>query len=381
MMSIHVHFIWKLPTVKETPLLVHHQAISNLLLPPGLFPAKRQIKSARFCTQRATQSTIPPDTTVATEFLINKCGLTAEDITKAFKHYTSRLNKSSHNLEEVLELLNGCGLTSPAQIRQVVLCNPRFFFYRSTRNVKSKLRFFRSFMKEEDIAKLLITNARIFNHREEKFKSAISLLQRLGVEGDALSELVAKEPSFLVTPEENVLESFKQAESLGIRKGSKMFSIAMRAILRAGKRKIEQRQQFLRSSGFSEKQISDLLRQHPWILVSSEEKLKRNLDFLVNSVELSLDDIVKYPSLLGYSLEMRIIPRYQVLKALMSKKISNRGLKFPSIVYLTEERFLEKYIDSNAESSVLWEIYCGGKDGKFINDSECVSGQKDSGKL
>jgi len=94
-----------------------------------------------------------------------------------------------------------------------------------------------------------------------------------------------------------------------------------------------------------------------------------------------LDDIVKYPSLLGYSLETRIIPRYRVLKALMSKKISNRRMNFPYIVYLTEKRFLEEYIDSNAESSVLWEIYYGGKDGKFINDSECVSGQKDSGKL
>lgn len=69
-------------------------------------------------------------------------------------------------------------------------------------------------------------------------------------------------------------------------------------------------------------------------------------------MELSLDDIVNYPSLLGYSLETRIIPRYRVLKALMSMKISNRGMNSPCIVYLTEERFLEKYIDSYAESLV-----------------------------
>lgn len=381
MMSIDVHFIWKPPTVKETPLLLHYQTISNLPLPPVLFHAKHQIKFTRFCTQRATPSTTPADRTVATEFLTNKCGLTAEDITKAFKNCTSVLNKSSHNLEEVLELLNDCGLTSPAQIRQVVLCNPRFFFYKSERNVKSKLSFFRTFMKEEHIAKLVITNARIFHDREEKLKSAILLLQRLGVEGDALSELVAKQPRLLMTSEENVLESFKQAESLGIRKGSKMFSIAMRAILGTEKGKIEQRLQCMRSLGFSEKQILDLVRRQSSILGISEEKLRRHLGFLVNSVELSLDDLVKYPSLLGYSLETRIIPRYRVLKALKSMQISNIGMHFPSIVYLTEERFLAKYIDSNAESSVLWDIYYGGKDGKFINDSERVSGQKAYGKL
>jgi mTERF domain-containing protein len=355
--------------------------MSNLLLLPVSFDAKPHIKFARFCTQIATPSTTPPDRAVATEFLINKCGLTAEDITKAFRHRSSLLNKSSHNLEEVLELLNGCGLTTPDQIRKVVLCNPRFFFYRSERNIKSKLSFFRTFMKEEDIAKLVITNARIFNDREDKLKSAISLLQRLGVEGDALSELVARQPRLLMTSEENVLESFKQAEDLGIKKGTKMFATAMRAILGVGKEKLDQRLQCLSSLGFSDKQISDLSRRQPWILGVSKEKLKRNLGFLVNSVGLLLDDLVKYPSLLGYSLETRIIPRYRVLKALKSIKVLNRGIHFPSVIYLTEKRFLEKYIDSNAESSVLWDIYHGEKDGKFINDSECVSGQKDSGKL
>jgi hypothetical protein len=52
-------------------------------------------------------------------------------------------------------------------------------------------------MKEEDICKLLIRLCKIFESSEDKLKSAISLLQRLGVEGQALSELVARVPRLL----------------------------------------------------------------------------------------------------------------------------------------------------------------------------------------
>jgi hypothetical protein len=42
--------------------------------------------------------------------------------------------KSCRNLKEVLELLKGCGLTTPAQIRRVVICNPCFLFLSAEKN-------------------------------------------------------------------------------------------------------------------------------------------------------------------------------------------------------------------------------------------------------
>jgi len=74
-----------------------------------------------------------------------------------------------------------------------------------------------------------------------------------------------------------------------------------------------------------------------------------------------------------------MIPRYRVLEALKSMQVQMlKRLCFPIIVTLTEKRFLEEYINSNAESSsVLHDIYNGGKDGKLIivkeTSSESVS--------
>lgn len=89
-------------------------------------------------------------------------------------------------MEEALKLLNGCGLTDPAQIRRVFLFNPEFLFLRVKRNIKSNLTVFGTFMKKWDIYKLCIEGSRVFSSSEHKLKSAISLLQQLGVEGLAL---------------------------------------------------------------------------------------------------------------------------------------------------------------------------------------------------
>jgi len=215
-------------------------------------------------------------------------------------------------------------------------------------------------MKEEDIAKLVISNARIFNISEDKLKSAISLLQKLFGEGQALSELIATQPRFLTVSEETVLESFKQAEDLGCQKGSKMFASVMRSILGTGKEQLERRLQCL-SSCFSEKQVLELLRRWPLILGYSEENVKHHVDFLVKSVGFPSDYLVKYPAMFGYSLEKRIIPRYRVMEALKSVQVLKTELICPHIYSLTEKRFWEKYVNKNADSAILRDIYHSGK--------------------
>lgn len=349
-------------------------AMSFLRFPA--FTAEPHFKFANICTQIATPSKTPDSRGVATQFLIDKCGLTPEEIAKAFRHTNTLLRaKSSQNMEKVVELLNGCGLTSPAQIRRLVLYNPSFLFRRAERNIQSKLNLLRTFMKEEHLSKLLSTNARIFNLGEQKLRSSISLLQKLGVEGEALSDILAWVPHLLTASEEKVMEVFKQVEDIGFKKGSKMFRIALRAYFGLAKEKLDRKRQYLSSLGFSEQQILYLVRRRPMVLALSEEKLKRNVDFLVKTVRLELTDIVKFPDLFANSLERRMIPRYIVLEAMKFKQlqVSKRERCFPVIIQLTEKRFLEEYVNSNAKfSSVLQDIYRKGKAGKLVLGKETL---------
>lgn len=353
----------------QLPLLRSMPVLSSL---PFAFTVKPQ-NFDNFCTQIVVPSSTPPRNVVM-EFFINKCCLTQEEFAKYFRHYNRFLRaKSSRNLEEVLDLLKGCGLTSPAQFRRVVRCNPRIFFLRSEINLKPKLTFLRSFMEEEDIYKLVITGAKTLDASEKKLKSAISLLKRVGVEGRALSELVAKQPRLLTATEEKVMESFKQAEHLGFKLGSKKFALAIHGMFGMGNEALEQRLQCLNSLGFSNKQISEISNRKPGILGLSEENLKRHVDFLVNTAGLTLSDLVKYPIMLAFSLEKRVIPRHRVMEAITSMQALKIKMHFISILHLSEKRFLEIYVDSNAESAVLRDIYHHVKAGMLNIDKETSS--------
>jgi mTERF domain-containing protein len=342
-----------------------------LLVPSLAFTVKPHINFANFCTQIAAPSEIPPDNRVAREFLLNKIGLTEEEITKAFRHCSYLLHaKSGQNLEEVLESFNSWGFTTPAQMRKVVLRNPKFVFRSVDINMQSKLSLLRTFMKEEDISRLVYADAEIFDSSEERMKNAITLLQRLGVEGQVLSQLVVNQPRLLATSEEKVMESFKYAEDLGFNKGSKMFAIAVRAILGLRKDALERKLQCLRSIGFSENQISYLSRRYPTVLGLSEENLKCHVDFLVNSVGLPLDDLAKYGNLFTISLKKRILPRYRVMEALKSMQLMKTEVISREFFLSTEKRFLDRYVNKNADSSILLDIYHSGKDGKLIINKE-----------
>lgn len=361
--------IWKRLITNQLPLLCHCPSTGISLLPSLPFYTKHPIKFANFCNQIAIPSTASLENGVVNHFLINKCGLTEEEITKTFRH-RNNLHRitSTQNFEEIMELLNGCGLTTPAQIRRVVLRNPKILFLRSERNLKPKLSFLRTVLKEEDISKLVSRDASIFSVAEDKLKSRVSLFLRSGFDGKTLSNLVAKGPRVLKISEEKVMELFEQVENLGFKMGSKSFAAAFLVILGQTKETIERKLQCLRCLGFSEKQISGLSSRAPQVLSLSVEKLKRNFDFMVNSAGLPLDDFVKYHFLFTSSLERRIVPRYKVMETLKSMQMQEfkKDIYLPTVFYLTEKHFLEKYVNNHPESSFLLDIYHGRKGGDTL---------------
>lgn len=55
------------------------------------------------------------------------------------------------------------------------------------------------------------------------------------------------------------------------------------------------------------------------------------MDIFVNSVGFPLADLVKYLHLVGYNLEMRMIPRYRLMDALKSMQVLKTERSFPQV--------------------------------------------------
>lgn len=72
---------------------------------------------------------------------------------------------------------------------------------------------------------------------------------------------------------------------------------------------------YLMKLGLSEKDIAFMVRTFsPLLGYSIELVLRPKIEFLVNSMERPVRDVVSYPRYFSYSLEKKIKPRYWVLK-------------------------------------------------------------------
>ncbi|GLJ30340.1 hypothetical protein SUGI_0600240 [Cryptomeria japonica] len=340
-----IQLISKPPRLIQLPLTTH-QHLETL---PSSRSAINTRKFAIFCAGPLET----PDKSLVTQLLVNKYEFTERSIRRALRHCPKMLHSTStQNLEQVLELLESYGLT-PLQIRRVVVCNPRLFELNPKKNIKPKLSFLKTIVKEKDIPKLISLNPRLFNlSLEPRLKNAVSFLQKCGFEGEELSFMVATVPKLLTVSEANAVRLFNQVEAFGHKKGSPMFAVSLRSLMGISNDYLEKKLCFLYRLGFSKEQVLVLCRRKPQILEFSRGKMKRNVEFLVNYAGLPLSEIVKYPHLLAYSLEARIIPRQRVFEALKSMGAIKRTKSFPQIVMLNEERFMEKqeYLMSMVEN-------------------------------
>jgi len=117
--------------------------------------------------------------------------------------------------------------------------------------------------------------------------------------------------------------------------------------------KMKPRVEYLKSIGVKEEDISKVVAILPQVLGSDVEKnLKPTYKFLQSNFNVCVEDIIKSPNLLSYSLEKRIKLRHEFLKL---KEMENR-YKASSALNLSDENFcnmlkcsLDEYLDFKDE--------------------------------
>ena len=80
-----------------------------------------------------------------------------------------------------------------------------------------------------------------------------------------------------------------------------------------------------------------------------EKKIVSEMDFLVNRMGLKPAEIGRYPIVLSYSLDRRIIPRCCVIRVLLLKGLMKSKISLGSFVSFTEKRFLDEFVNQYQE--------------------------------
>ncbi|GJN22285.1 hypothetical protein PR202_gb09840 [Eleusine coracana subsp. coracana] len=347
------------------PLLFLPAAIS-------LVSARCRIRLTRVAA--ATSAAAPPF--AVEDYLIASCRLTPSQAAKASKSLAHL--KSASNADAVLTFLADLGL-SPKEVSALVASNPRVLCARIDRSLAPICAELRALgLSPSQIARLAQIANRYFLCRsfvskvrfwlplfgsserllqasdwnywlltsdlEKVVEPNVAFLKQCGLGAGDIAKLLVAAPRLVTMHPEYVQDAVRRATQLGVAPGSQMFRHALSTAGCIGQEKVD--------------------AKAPRILVASEERLRRNAEFLLNEVGLPPQYIARRSVLLMYSLERRLVPRHVVVKALKEKGLVDQDRCFFNVVAPTEEKFLEKFVAPYEESipglADVYESACSG---------------------
>ncbi|KAK9135126.1 hypothetical protein Syun_014456 [Stephania yunnanensis] len=188
----------------------------------------------------------------------------------------------------------------------------------------------------------------------------VEILRNYGVsEGNIVKFLMAKTRS-LGNNDDRFEELVRNVSKMGFDPSSMLFVHAIDVFSGMKRDTLEAKMQLFRSYGWSEDDIASAIRKQPFCVSISEEKLKKGLDFFMSKLKWKSSDFVKYPYMLGLSLQKRVIPRWMVIQCLLSKCLIKDGISIASVLLLTEAKFVQKFlVKYESKAPEILKLYQG----------------------
>jgi len=174
-------------------------------------------------------------------------------------------------------------------------------------------------------------------------------------------------------------EAFKdiatQAEvKWGLSPTSLTYLVAVHVLCCINERSIESKCRVFESFGWDRSHVVSLFRRSPRCFGLGERNIKAKLSFYMNELGYGPGRIAANRSLLGYSLEKRLMPRHLVFRLLKEKGLIKKKLSLPWALALSEDKFLMRFILPFLDDVPnLYDIYVGSKRAATKEETVLVS--------
>jgi mTERF domain-containing protein len=317
---------------------------------------------------------------LAVSYLINSCGLSKKSAILASQRKRV-LFQSPERPDSVLNLLKENGFSN-AQISKIVTKHPRILLSHPEKNLLPKIELLRSIgVSSSDLITIISSYPFLFRINLKKrlipcydflksvllvdekvlktFKRSpraclgdvpntmaanIALLRQLGAPSSTISFLVTTFPPAAFTKHAKFVEVVHQVMEMRFDPMKTVFVLAIQVLLKMSKPNLESKLELYKRWGWSKDMALAAFKRSPNCMASSEEKITKTMDFLVNKIGWPPKHIATYPVVINLSLEKRIIPRCSVVQILLAKGLIKDKLALGTFLLPTEKKFLEKFV-------------------------------------
>ncbi|GFP93606.1 hypothetical protein PHJA_001505000, partial [Phtheirospermum japonicum] len=294
-------------------------------------------------------------------------GCTETDISKIFERRPSLRKTDIHILQSKLGILSRLGIKS-ADLVKIIHCRPRFLNCQINALLNERLEYLESIFGSRDVLlKAIVRNPSLLTYDfHNKIKPVVAIYESLGLSRPDLIAVLLARPTLIprTTLNDDKIEYIRRT---GVSKESKMYKhiVSLLAISRI--ETIREKVLNLERYGLSEDEIWGLVGRSPHVLTLSIDKVQRNMTFILGTLKLSADVVLRNPFLLYFNLETVLKPRFTV-----ACKIEDMGLspevKGPALLRalrMKDKRFVSAFISCHA-ASVAEELASVYKNAKCV---------------
>ncbi|CAL9102667.1 unnamed protein product [Musa textilis] len=265
-------------------------------------------------------------------------------------------------LKPRMRSLRDMGFSDTEIVRLVSSCPTALLL----RDIKPRINFWRSLLgSNERLLKACKKNMFILGYSLARtIEPCISLFREHGISDERIAHMVVTvRCCFGEIGKLN--EVIKYIEELGVPRDSGIYPYALDVVMSLNRSRFDATSATLMGFGFSQPDIVAAFRKCPSVWALSKKAICDKMTFLMKEAGFELTSIICCPVILTYSLEKRLRPRYEVMNLLKQNKLLDEGHKLLSVIPLSEEKFIKKYLFQHTEKfTSLYDSYLAAVQGK-----------------
>lgn len=179
---------------------------------------------------------------------------------------------------------------------------------------------------------------------ETYLSTKFDILRACGVPEANIVSLLVSFPNVFVMENYRFKKIVEDVKKMGFDPCRTMFCEGIRRLGPLKESMLEAKIDVYKSWGWSEEDIYRAFKKAPTCIGLSGGMINVKMDFLVKKMGFDALQIAKYPSILKYNLEKRIVPRCAVVDILISNGVIERSCNLNCVALVKDEDFVKKFV-------------------------------------
>ncbi|CAN4122190.1 unnamed protein product [Withania somnifera] len=179
----------------------------------------------------------------------------------------------------------------------------------------------------------------------ERLRVNMLFFQSIGFTNEDIKKFILQNPYTLLASPEMVKEKVERLRNeFRISRSSGMFIHGVDVFISMKESTIDTKLDVLRDYGWSKWDIIKLVQVLPYCLRLSQMRIRAALDFYMLQLGLKPAYLASHPTLLMFSMEKRVLPRLEIMRSLVEKKLYDEDYNLYTVLLPSEQKFYQVYV-------------------------------------